>query len=387
MARIPDEVVERLKREIPIERLVTGFGIELKRYGANLMGRCPFHDDRTPSLSVTPETNLWNCLGACQKGGDVIAWVMKTQGVSFRHAVELLQADHPSLAAGNGHVVHKGTTAKLGSPVASDADDQQSLREVVGFYHETLKNSPEALRYLESRGLMHPEMIGQFRLGFANRKLGLSLPDKNRKAGAEMRGRLQRLGILRAESGHEHMNGSVVFPIFDLEGNVLGMYGRKINDNLRTGTPMHTYLPGPHRGVWNEEALLVSKEIILCESIIDALTFWCAGFRNVTASYGVNGFTGDHRAAFRKHGIQEVWIAYDRDDAGDGAAERLKEELLQLGIGSHRVLFPKGMDANVYARKVTPPAQSLAVLLNSAHWNEKPLEKSSARGQRGKPGG
>ena len=55
--------------------------------------------------------------------------------------------------------------------------------------------------------------------------------------------------------------------------------------------------PGPHRGVWNEEALVASKEIILCESIIDALTFWCAGFRNVTASYGVNGFTDDHRAA------------------------------------------------------------------------------------------
>ena len=90
---------------------------------------------------------------------------------------------------------------------------------------------------------------------------------------------------------------------------------------------MHLYLPGPHRGVWNEEALVASKEIILCESIIDALTFWCAGFRNVTASYGVNGFTDDHRAAFQKHGTRSVWIAYDRDEAGDAAAERLKEEL------------------------------------------------------------
>ena len=80
------------------------------------------------------------------------------------------------------------------------------------------------------------------------------------------------------------------------------------------------YLPGPHRGVWNEEALAASKEIILCESIIDALTFWCAGFRNVTASYGVNGFTDDHRAAFQKHGTQQVLIAYDRDEAGEKAA-------------------------------------------------------------------
>jgi len=284
--------------------------------------------------------------------------------VSFRHAVELLRADHSSLAAGllsgkAGHVVRKGTTAKLPSPVALDADEQQTLRDVVSFYHETLKESPEALRYLESRGLTHPAMMECFQLGFANRKLGLTLPDKNRKEGAELRGRLQRLGILR-ESGHEHFNGSLIIPVLDLEGNVLGMYGRKITPGLREGTPLHMYLPGPHRGVWNEEALQASKEIILCESLIDALTFWCAGFRNVTASYGVNGFTEDHKQAFQKHGIRNVWIAYDRDEAGDAAAERLKEELTAMGIESHRVLFPRGMDANEYACQ----GKSLAVLLN-----------------------
>ena len=131
------------------------------------------------------------------------------------------------------------------------------------------------------------------------------------------------------------------------------MYGRKITPGLREGTPLHLYLPGPHQGVWNEEALAVSKEIILCEALIDALTFWCAGFRNVTASYGVSGFTDDHRAAFRKHGMQRVWIAYDRDEAGEKAALALAEELMAMGIECFRVLFPKGMDANEYALKVT----------------------------------
>ncbi len=144
-------------------------------------------------------------------------------------------------------------------------------------------------------------MVDRFKLGFSNRTLGYRLPEKNRKAGAEIRGRLQHLGILR-ESGHEHFNGSLVIPIFDLEGSMLGMYGRKITPNLREGTPLHLYLPGPRKGVWNELALQVSKEIILCESLIGALTFWCAGFRNVTTSYGVGGFTDDHRAAFRSHG-------------------------------------------------------------------------------------
>jgi DNA primase catalytic core len=354
MARIPDEEIERLKKDIAIEGLVTAFGVELKRHGANLIGRCPFHEDRTPSLVVTPSTNLWACKGKCNVGGSTIDWVMKTRGVSFRHAVELMRAD----GAGSGRIA-----AKLPTPIARDAGDQQTLRDVVEFYHATLKESPEALRYLESRGLTHPEMIAHFKLGFANRKLGLTLPEKNRKAGAELRGRLERLGILRETSGHEHMNGSVVFPIRDLEGNVLGMYGRKVRNDLRPGTPPHLYLPGPHRGVWNEEALVASKEIILCESIVDALSFWCAGHRNVTASYGVNGFTDDHRAAFKKHGTEKVWIAYDRDDAGETAAAALAEELLSMGIECHRVLFPRGCDANEYALKA-----SLGPLLNQAHW-------------------
>ena len=146
------------------------------------------------------------------------------------------------------------------------------------------------------------------------------------------------------------------------------MYGRKITPGLRPGTPLHLYLPGPHRGVWNEAALEASKEIILCEALVDALTFWCAGFRNVTASYGVNGFTDDHKAAFRKYGTERIYIAYDRDAAGEHAAEEHASELLALGMECFRVQFPKGMDANEYALKVTPAAKSLGVLLNNAVW-------------------
>jgi DNA primase len=90
MARIPEEELERLKREVSVERLVATRGVELKAHGSNLIGLCPFHDDREPSLVITAAKNLWHCLGACQTGGSVIDWVMKAEGVSFRHAVELL---------------------------------------------------------------------------------------------------------------------------------------------------------------------------------------------------------------------------------------------------------------------------------------------------------
>jgi DNA primase catalytic core len=367
MPRIPDEVIERLKREVSLESLVEAGGIRLTRHGADLHGLCPFHDDREPSLVVSPKKNLWHCLGACQTGGTVIDWVMKSQGVSFRHAAELLRNG----LAGGAQPAKTSTVRRLPAPVELEASGAEALEQVVSYYHATLKEWPEAMKYLQARGLTNPEMVSRFRIGYANRTLGLHLPSKNRKAGEELRGRLQTLGIIR-ESGHEHFNGCVVFPVFDKTGAVVEMYGRKITPNLREGTPLHLYLPGAHKGVWNIEMLQASKEVILCESIIDALTFWCAGFKNVTASYGVNGFTEDHRRAFLEHGVKQVWIAYDRDEAGDAAAARLKEELAAIGIGSHRVLFPKGMDANEYARHVTPARESLAVLLNSAEWLVKP---------------
>jgi DNA primase catalytic core len=364
MARIPQDEVERLKREISVERLAEAAGVDLVKRGADLVGRCPFHDDRTPSLVITPEKNLWHCMGKCQEGGSSIDWVMKAEGVSFRHAVELLRADLP---VGAAKAVSRSTVRKLTAPLAPDADDRAALVQVVDYYHEQLKQSPEALGYLEKRGLRSSEMVERFRLGFSNRTLGYRLPEKNRKAGEELRGRLTRLGILR-ESGHEHFAGSLVIPIFGEGGEVLGLYGRKVTPRLREGTPLHLYLPGPHRGVWNIEALQASKTVILCEALIDALTFWCAGYRYVTASYGVEGFTKDHLEAMKRHGTRTVLLAYDRDDAGERAAESLAKKLLAEGMDCYRVQFPRGMDTNEYALKVQPAEKSLGLVLRQAVW-------------------
>jgi DNA primase catalytic core len=364
MARIPQTEIERLKHEIALERLVEASGIELKRAGKDLLGRCPFHDDTEASLVVTPAKNLWHCFG-CQLGGGPIDWVIKTNGVSFRHAVELLRSD-PQLAAG-AQALKRGTIRKLAAPLAFDADDQALLNQVVGYYHETLKASPEALAYLESRGIANCEAIERFKLGYANRTLGLRLPEKNRKEGAEIRARLEKLGLYRA-SGHEHFNGSLTIPVIDDQGNVREVYGRKITAHLRPGTPLHLYLPGPHRGVWNEAVLVASKEVILCEALIDALTFWCAGYRNVTSAYGIEGFTDDHLSAFKRHGTKRVLIAYDRDEPGERAAAKLAEKVMAEAIEAWRIQFPHGMDANDYALKVTPATKSLGVVMRKALW-------------------
>ena len=372
MPRIPEHELQRLKEDMSVQRLIEASGVELKKCGKDWLGRCPFHGpDTEPSLNVSARKNLWNCFG-CGAGGGPIDWVMKSRGVSFRHAVELLKAD-PAFTAGAA-TAKRTTVRALPAPVALDADDQALLAQTIDYYHRRLKETSEALAYLKARGLDHPALVDTFKLGVADRTLGLRLPQKSRKDGAAIRERLQAIGLLRG-SGHEHFNGSLVVPVFDEAGAVVEVYGRKLLDNLRPGTPKHLYLPGPHAGVFNLAGVIEAgqraqgeREVILCESLIDAMTFWCAGFTHVTSSYGAEGFTVDLLRAFKAHGIERVLIAYDRDDAGDRGAEKLAPELIGESFEVLRVQFPHGMDANEYARKVTPAAKSLALVLRQAQW-------------------
>ena len=136
MARLPDTELEQLKHNTSLLRLAESQGHHLKKEGNDYVMQCPFHDEQTASMKITPANNLFHCFG-CGEGGSVIDWVMKTQGVSFRHAVELLKSDS-SLAAEPVTAKH-ATVRKLASPLAEDADSQTALNQVIGFYHETLK--------------------------------------------------------------------------------------------------------------------------------------------------------------------------------------------------------------------------------------------------------
>jgi DNA primase len=183
VARFSNEVIYRIKSEISLIRVIERSGVDLQSHGKDKIGRCPFHDDKTPSLVISPESNLWHCMGACQCGGSVIDWVMKTQGVNFRLACEILQKDL-GLITGNGEApktIKRNTKTKLSSPFtapvhpapaalahpcasAANANHQESLRQVIDYYHETLKTSPEAQAYLRSRGLDNPELIARFKI-------------------------------------------------------------------------------------------------------------------------------------------------------------------------------------------------------------------------------
>jgi DNA primase len=362
MPRIPEPDIERVKHQTDLLALVRSRGVELKKHGSkDWIGRCPFHADKeTPNFIVSPDKGLFHCM-VCGKAGNAIQFVQFHDGVSFRHAFEVLNQGAAFTAQAPAK---QSTVPKLDCPLVLDADDVALMNQALAYYHERLAQTPAALEYLKRRGIA--AAAEHFGIGFADRTLGLRLPMKNRNDGEALRTRLQKLGLLR-ESGHEHFNGCVVFPIQNDQDQVTEIYGRKINDNLREGTAYHLYLPGPHIGIFNRECL-ASPEIILCEAVIDALTFWVNGLKNVTCIYGTEGFTDELLQAFRHHKTRRVYLAYDRDDAGDRAAARDAEKLQRFGIECLRVKFPHGMDANEYARKVTPPGKSLQLLVNAAEW-------------------
>jgi len=367
--RIPESELERIKRETDLLALVRSRGIELAKHGTkDFIGRCPFHDDKNkPNFIVSPAKGLWHCM-ACGKAGNVIQFVQHHDGVSFRHALDLLRQGGPAVFSSAGRADHTGplkesTVPRLPCPLDAEADDATLFSQVVSYYHERLKSlPPEALAraYLAGRGLDNNELIERFQIGFADRSLGLRLPDSNRKEGEALRSRLTRLGLWR-ESGHEHFNGCIVVPLRNETTNSVSLYGRR----AQKGDLKHLYPPGPHRGLFNRECLQ-QPEIILCEAVFDALTFWVNGFKNVTCLFGTEGFTDELWEAMRQ--VQRVRLAYDADDAGDRAAERDTERFRKHGIEVFRIKFPHGMDANEYACKVKPADKSLALLVNSATW-------------------
>ncbi len=370
MPRYPDELIERIKSEVLVETLARRAGVELKQHGENLVGLCPFHVDRkTPNLVITPARNVFCCF-ACGAAGSPIDWVIRLEGVRIRVALEILLLEFfpiEARALGIGAPPKRSTVPKLPAPFDAEASAEEIARGVVSYYHEKLKETPDALSFLGRRGIDTAEVIEHFQLGFSDRTLGIRIPLANRKAGSAIRTTLQELGFYRP-TAREHFVGCVTFPLFDQAGNVAGMYGRRIETRLPTDAPRHLYLPGPHRGVLNLAAFEESKEIILCEAPIDAATFFRWGFRNVTTAYGVEGFTDELLRAFVSHGIERCFIAYDRDEAGDRGAKKTAEKLMAQGVECLRVGFPRGMDANEYALKVQPGDKSLGALLRGAEW-------------------
>lgn len=359
MTRVANEEIERLLRDVSVERLAEARGVKLRREDDKLVGICPFHDDGEHGLVVDPKANAWSCPKCQIADGTIIEWTMRAEGISRRHAVELVRADHGAVGAG-GKIVKNSTAQKLPDVLTADVEDARLLEQVVTYYAETLKRAPTALDLLKRNGIS-AEAVARFRIGVSDRTLGYRLPKANRKAGAEIRGRLQRLGILR-ETGHESLRGCITIPLLDERGVSVSIYGRRLDARVVESPDVYV----SPKGLFNVEAFRASQEIVVCSSVFDALIMWSNGVRTATAVH--EGNVDELLAVTVKSGITKVTICFPRTNAGQKGTEQLKERLSGEQVEVFRALLPAGMDVQSFATASQAAPDALATVVRQAEW-------------------
>jgi DNA primase len=351
---IEKQTIESIKLGVDLVALIQSRGISLKKNGRGYAGLCPFHEDKKPSLSVNPSTNLWQCFG-CGAGGDVIRFVELFDKVPFPRAVKKLEVESPKLKTD-----HEAKPVHHEAPLT--IKELKLLERVVSYYQHTLTQDHRGLNYLKNdRGITDPQSLKDFGAGYVNGTLLEILPEDE-----EIINALKKIGILNAK-GHELFYNSVIFPLYSQNGSVVNLYGRSIDDGHEVH---HLYLPGPRQGIINRQAVKRSQTILLTESIIDALTLYAQGFKNTIPIYGVNGLLEEHLSLFNRR-IKEAYLVFDADEAGRKGAEAVALRLKEKEITTYIVELP-AKDVNLYFKRHTP--EEFEQLLKKA--NPKALEQS-----------
>jgi len=319
---------EKVKQIHSIEDVIQRYGVTLKQIsGSRLMGLCPFHDDHNPSLSVDTEKGSWRCFAGCGSGS-VIDFVMKAETIGFKDAVSKL----------GGAELQNGSRRKA----ADSIQDLKVLQDAVGYYHRSLLANREAQDYLKNRGIFSGNLVERFRIGYADGSLKKLLHGDAIEAA-------QSIGIL-SDLDSEVFAGYLVFPVEDETGNVCNLYGRLVAEGNQA--PLHRYLKGPNRGVFNGKAVKAHKEIVLVESIIDCLSMYVMGAANCVPLYGTQGLTKDHLDLFKKYDTEEIILMMDNDEAGSKAAESILRRLDPLAVKVSKVQLPAEInDPNDLLRK------------------------------------
>ena len=334
---IEQEKIDRIRTTVDMAALAEAKGVILKKSGKNLIGRCPFHNDKNASFTITPHKNLWHCFG-CGKGGDPIGFVMEHEGIDFVSAVKRLSADEMPAP----RPTHQPPDDLPNSPPSTHPQAEQYLERVVTIYEN---NNQQAKDYLESRGITDAGLLTRFRIGFCSNTLNSLLPEEG-----DIREALKTLGILYANN-RERFDNCVVIPVCDPDGNITTLYGRNINDNT---DKRHLFLPNRSKGLWNAVVMKTCSEIILVESVTDGLSVCLAGLDNVIALGGVNGLKPSDIALMNQYGVQKIILLLDGDEPGKAAALRLQEKLTAFHVTVKTL--PDDHDPNSYLQKHGPQA-------------------------------
>jgi DNA primase len=355
--------IQELKAHIDLVELFRQYGLEPKHVGKNWMCRCPFHPDETASLSINPETQLFNCFG-CEAGGDAFTLVQLKEKLEMPQAIERLKQMNGSVA------IKESSRSKPTKELPGNFKRPELLARVAELYHKRFLESEQAQGYLSGRGL-GVEVWKAFKVGFCDGSLLKTLPNEG-----ELLDALKTIGVLTSE-GKEHFRGCVVVPLTHPDRGVVGLYGRRIRPDAKI---LHLYLPGPRQGVLNWQALKASSSVVLAESVIDALSLFQAGIRESTCLFGVQGLNSDLEELLRRFKTDEVTFCLDGDRAGLEATQKFTGLFQSRGLRVATVRLPEAKDPNQVLTESGPEKlaelvrQKQPVAETKAAVPEKPLE-------------
>lgn len=368
---IPQGFVESLTERVDLVDLI-GQYVPLKKSGSSFVGRCPFHQEKSPSFNVSPTKQFYHCFG-CGAHGDAVRFLMEHLGLSFPQAVEMLA----------GRLGLEVPQERPDGRPSLTADERQAVRDrslrlhdrllaAARFYHRRLKDSP-AVEYLKGRGITGETAL-RFRLGYAPEGwngLQACFPDYHHEelvaAGLVIAPDAQEEGSAAAEPRpsqrrYDRFRGRLMFPILGLQGEVLGFGARTLTQE------QPKYLNSPETEVFSKgagvyglyearQAIRAADEVWVVEGYMDVIALAQAGFGHVVATLGTATTEDQARLLLRQS--QRLAFMFDGDAAGRKAALKAMEQTLPLvkdGVLVRFVFLPDGEDPDSLVRQQGPEA-------------------------------
>ena len=376
--RYSDDIIEEVRQKNDIVDVVSQY-VRLSRRGSTYFGLCPFHNEKTPSFSVTPGKQMYYCFG-CGAGGNVYNFIMEYENYTFGEALKHL-ADRAGVEL---------PKIEYSREVREKAEQRAELLEInkqaAQYYYYQLRTEGGKIgyQYLSGRGLSE-EMMRKFGLGYSD-KFGGGLYTFLKSKGYSDE-RLRESGLFNVDERHgmyDKFWNRVIFPIMDVNNRVIGFGGRVMGD----GKPK--YLNSPETKIFDKSRNLYGlniarttrkKYLILCEGYMDVISMHQAGFTNAVASLGT-ALTSGHASLLKRY-TQEVLLLYDSDEAGIRAALRGIPILRDAGVSSRVVNlkpykdpdeFIKNMGAEAFEERLGQASDSFMFRVSIAE-SEFPMDE------------
>ena len=337
-----DDTLEEIKNSIDIVELISGY-VHLKKAGQNWKGLCPFHSEKTPSFTVSPAKQIFHCFG-CGAGGDIFTFLTRYETLTFPEALNML-------------ATKAGVTLKVSPRSAARTGEKDVLlnmhRDAADFFRRNLPGNPKAVAYLRDRGI-DKESLDAFGVGFAPRSWNALLNYLTRKGYKPEAIKTAGLAVQGDKGVYDTFRERIMFPIYDLKGDVIAFGGRSIDGSEPK------YLNSPETPIFNKRRVLyglnrardpIKKKgnVLFMEGYLDVITAHMFGFTNAVAALGT-ALTPDHGKLIKRF-VEDVFLVFDSDQAGIKAARNAAGILLESGLEVKILSVPDNEDPDSFLRK------------------------------------